>query len=149
MKILSIVAIAGLFLMVACTSAPVNDKQSLAAEPQLTERYWKLLELNGEAVSMSPNQDREAHFILKALDNRLTGYSGCNMFFGNFVLEADNRIRFDQVGATKRACPDAHLQEFEFLQVFGLANNYSFQGGLLALNGDHETPLAVFKSVEF
>mgnify|MGYP001946152245 CR=1 FL=1 len=141
--------ITGLLAVVACTSAPTHDKQHSIAEPQLTERYWKLLTLNDKAIVLSPNQDREAHFILKNTDNRLTGYSGCNAFFGSYTLESGHRIRFDQVGATKRACPDVQLNEFEFLRVFGLANHYRFQDGHLTLTSDGQTPLAVFKSVEF
>lgn len=115
----------------------------------ITEKYWKLVKLAGQDVVMSEHQEREAHFILKTAENRLSGFSGCNNFFGSYTLEKGNRIHFSQLGATKRACPNLQVSEHEFLQVFGMADNYSLNGDTLELYVGRRAPLAIFEAVYF
>jgi heat shock protein HslJ len=112
-------------------------------------KYWKLVKLGGQNVVMSEAQEREAHFILKAEENRLTGFSGCNTFFGFYSLDEGKRIHFDQVGSTRRACPDVQLNEYEFLQVFNLADTFSLNGDTLVLSTEDRTQLAVFQAIYF
>ena len=71
------------------------------------------------------NQEREIYFTLKTGESRVTGFSGCNTFNGNYILEEGNRIRFSIMAATLRACPDVAINESEVLEVFNLADNYT------------------------
>ena len=61
-------------LLAGCGAAPKD-----AAAPPLTRRidgirnkYWKLITLEGQAVTMAPGQEREAHFMLRD-SSRVTG----------------------------------------------------------------------------
>jgi heat shock protein HslJ len=116
---------------------------------EIAGKYWKLVKLGGQNVVMSEAQEREAHFILKTEENKFSGFSGCNAFFGTYTLEQGNRISFGHVGSTRRACPDAQLNEYEFLQVFALADNYSINGDTLELNAEGRASLAIFQAVYF
>ena len=98
---------------------------------------------------MPDNQEREAYFMLKVADNRITGFSGCNTINGSYSVENGNRIRFSQIAMTMRACPDVDLNEAEFLKVFELADNYTVTGDTLMLNVGRRAPLAVFEAVYF
>ncbi len=117
-------------------------------ESDITEKYWKLKTLEGQPVTMADNQEREAYFMLKS-DGSVKGFAGCNTFNGSYDLEDGNRIRFSQMLATLRACPDVEVNESEFLQVFNQADNYTINGDMLMLNVGRRAPLAVFEAVYF
>lgn len=127
----------------------VNDQQTsqkTGIDQSVTEKYWKLVELKGQAVSMGEQRPKEAHFILKNEDSRLVGNSGCNSFSGTYELADGNRIRFSQLIATKMACMDMNTEQ-QFLQVLSAADNYSLQGDSLSLNRARMAPLARFVAV--
>jgi len=110
----------------------------------VTEKYWKLVELNGRPV---PALQREPHLILKAEDGRVNGFGGCNGFMGTYELdEATARIRFGQLASTKMACPDLAL-ETAFHEALRSVDNYSFDGDRLSLNRARMAPLARFEAV--
>lgn len=115
----------------------------------ITEKYWKLIVLEGQPITMAENQERQIHFILKTDEGRITGFAGCNTFTGNYNLEKGNRIRFEKMAVTMMACPDVEVNESEFLQVFELADNYTVRKDTLSLNVGRRAPLAVFETVYF
>jgi heat shock protein HslJ len=117
--------------------------------PQVIEKYWKLVKLEGKLVKMQENQEKEFYFILKTENNRLTGFAGCNSFSGNYSLEKENRIQFSKIASSMKACPDVEVNESEFLKVFELADNYTVDGEVLSLNVGRRAPLAVFEAVCF
>lgn len=125
----------------------MNLKIDRNQENEITEKYWKLKTLEGRDVTMSDNQEREQFFTLKADQNRVTGFAGCNAITGEYKLEDGNRIRFLNVGTTLKTCPDVYLNESEFLEVFNLADNYTIQNDVLSLNVGRRAPLAVFEAV--
>lgn len=113
-----------------------------------TETFWQLESLEGKDFSNFQNHDSKVGFTLLEDNNRVSGYAGCNHFFGNFKFEPGNRIRFSAIGATKMACPDVGFNENEFLKIFGVVDNYTLNGNTLSLNVGRRAPLAVFKKVE-
>lgn len=115
----------------------------------ITEKYWKLKTLEGKDVKMVKNQEKEIYFMLKADDNRVSGFSGCNQILGSYKLEDGNRIRFSNMGSTMMACPDVDLKESDFLKIFEIVDNYTINGDVLSLNVGRRAPLAVFEAVYF
>lgn len=111
----------------------------------ITEKYWKLIELNGRPV---PALSQEPHMILKAEGNHVSGYSGCNRFSGTFTLnEKASRIRFGRMISTQAACPDGMTLEKAFNEVLARADSYSLKGDTLTLNRARMAPLARFEVV--
>lgn len=123
-------------------------ENTLDATP-ITEKYWKLVTLEGQKVTMAQNQERETYFMLKKDQNQVRGFAGCNTFNGTYMLENGQRIRFSPLAATLKACPDVDVNESEFFKVFDLADNYSIRGDTLSLNVGRRAPLAVFEAVYF
>ncbi|MFQ3229926.1 META domain-containing protein [Reinekea sp.] len=157
MKITAIFSGMAIVLLVNCSSfqevqSNVNDV-SLNELPEstntITEKYWKLIELKGQKVTISPGQEKEAHFVLHTEASKLAGYSGCNAFFGEYTLSEGNRIRFENLASTMRACPDLNVSEQELFQVFGMVDNYTIHNDTLQLNIGRRAPLAVFNAVYF
>lgn len=122
-------------------------KKAELQKEHITEKYWKLKTLEGKEIKMADNQEREIYFILKANENRVIGYAGCNTFVGGYNLEEGNRIQFSEVATTLKVCPDVEVEEAEFLKVFELADNYTISGDTLLLHGGKRVPLAVFEAV--
>ena len=116
-------------------------------DPTIKEKYWKLIELNGQPVMMGEDQEREAHFTLRQ-DNRVTGYSGCNALSGTYHLEEGYRIQFTDLAVSMRICPESE-KEREFLDVLNTTDNYSHTGDTLTLNKARMAPLAMFEAVYF
>ncbi len=123
--------------------ADVESKYVLAKVSDIVEKYWKLIELNGEPVAAAENQAREPHFILKIENNRVTGSGGCNTFNGTYTIENLNRIKFSQMATTMMACFDMEI-ESNFLKALEMADNYTVNGDTLSLNRARMAPLARF-----
>ncbi len=154
-SLIAVILIATLTLA-GCSSGKVKKKADTSTTTRgtldlnpITEKYWKLVTLEGQKVRMAPNQERETHFILKTDQNQIRGFAGCNTFNGTYTLEKGQRIRFSPLAATLKACPDVDVNESEFFQVFELADNYSINGDTLSLNVGRRAPLAVFEAVYF
>lgn len=111
----------------------------------VTEKYWKLVELNGRPV---PVLEREPYLILKAEGGRVNGFGGCNTFTGSYEIdEAASRIRFGDIASTMMACPAGMDVESAFHEVLRTADNYSLNGDRLTLNRARMAPLARFEAV--
>ncbi|MFT4090739.1 MAG: copper resistance protein NlpE N-terminal domain-containing protein, partial [Asticcacaulis sp.] len=111
----------------------------------ITEKYWKLVELNGQPVAQLK---REPHIILRAEDNRVTGFGGCNGLLGGYELdEKTQRIRFVGVASTLMACTEGMDVEGALHEVLRSVDNYSLNGDSLTLNKARMAPLARFEAV--
>ena len=113
----------------------------------IVEKYWKLKMLEGKAITMVDNQEREIFFTLKGQDNRVIGFAGCNTISGEYTLEDGNRIRFSNMATTMKMCPDVDINESEVLEVFNLTDNYTINADVLSLNVGRRAPLALFEAV--
>lgn len=114
----------------------------------ITNKYWKLVTLQGQPVTMAPGQEREAYFMLRD-SSRVTGFGGCNVLNGRYELKKSQlRLRFTNMLTTLRACPGPN-PEPGFLEVLNQADNYTLQGDTLRLNVGRRAPLAVFHAVYF
>lgn len=127
--------------------APLAVFKRVVNDEPIVEKYWKLKTLEGKDVKMVENQEKEIYFTLKAEDNRVTGFAGCNTILGSYVLETGNRIRFKNMGSTMMACPDVDFNEADFLKIFQIVDNYTINGDQLSLNVGRRAPLAVFEAV--
>jgi heat shock protein HslJ len=136
-------------IRVTSTSPLVEETSQKKSIEPIVEKYWKLIKLNGQEVKMAENQEREMYFMLTATDNNVKGFGGCNGLSGSYELENENRIKFSQMLTTLRACINPTIRETEFMQVFEIANNYTFKDDTLILNIGKRAPLAVFEAIYF
>lgn len=113
---------------------------------QITEKYWKLVELYGSKVQHTEMGKRETHMILKAENNRVHGSGGCNTFNGSYELKEGNRISFSKIASTLMACENMET-EAQFFKVLEMADNYFISADTLILNRVKMAPLARFEAV--
>ena len=123
------------------------DHYVLAKIPEggVTERYWKLVELNGQPL---PKLDHAPWLILEEADGRMNGFGGCNSFTGSYKLDAAaSRLSFAQIATTSMACISGMDVEQAFYEALRNADNYSLAGDHLTLNRARMAPLARFEAV--
>lgn len=114
---------------------------------KLKEKYWKLIELNGKPLNPAEQSAKEAHIILKVLDKRIIGTSGCNSFNGSYELLPGMRISLSQIASTRMACPNMTIED-QLFEVFSKVDNYTLADGILSLNRARMAPLARFKLID-
>lgn len=106
-------------------------------DPELTEKYWKLISINDKKVTGDDFFGKEPHMIFKSEFGRVNGNDGCNGFGGLYELEG-NSIVFDKMFSTMMACPDS----FVFREFMNIINNenltYEVKGEKLVIKSDKD-----------
>ena len=131
---------AAMILAAGCTSAPPASSKA-----SLTNTYWKLVELDGARVAMTPEQEREVRITLD--DNgKVSGFTGCNRVMGGYTVAADV-LRFTQLGGTRMMCPPPAMQlESAVLANLNSVTGFRIDGEQLILLKDG-APVARYESV--
>lgn len=71
-------------------------------------------------------------------DGKISGFAGCNRFFGTFVA-TDSTLDVGPLGTTRMACPDAIMQqETAFLGEISAATGYLITGHRMTLESADE-----------
>jgi len=139
-----------LLVFVLCISACKTQTKTSASSPSadmkadqaLVEKYWKLVELNGNPLTVSDHNEKEAHIIFKNETNRFSGSAGCNRITGVYNLEKSGGIAFSQTIVSRMMCLNMDI-ETQFLQVLETADTYTVGKDTLVLSKE-KTPLARF-----
>jgi heat shock protein HslJ len=131
--------LAGAFsLLAGCASEPPAPPAK--AEPPMTPAIenieWQQVTADGQASAAT----------LRFEGGRVHGFSGCNRFFGGYVLDGD-RIKLDSLAGTMMACePGVMASESAFLAALRGAQRVSVDAGRLALAGaDDASPPLLFE----
>ncbi len=124
------------------------DAMDLALTKIPPGTFWKLQTLEGKDFSNFQTNGKDIGFTFNDGENKITGFAGCNNFFGAYEVKLGNQIRFTAVGSTRMACPDIMFNESELLNVFFTADNYTINGDILSLNTGKRAPMAIFKKVD-
>ncbi len=128
------------------TDTDSTDLEASEEELPITETYWKLVKLNGQAVVTMQGRLGEIFMLLKEEENRLTGFVGCSTMRGFYELEEDNRLRFRQVALNDPLCLRSNFAG-TLIDVLNQADTYITGGNTLTLHFGRRGPLAVFHAV--
>jgi copper homeostasis protein (lipoprotein) len=123
----------------------LSDNYLLAkhGNPEVENRRWQLVELNGKEVKGSA----ETHYIeFQSSDNTLIVKAGCNMIYNRYKIKNMYRLEVTPGISTLMACEDK--TEDELVKVLLQADNITFNENTLAINKARMASLAVFKLVE-
>lgn len=104
------------------TSSPAMQATSAAIE--LTETYWKLVELRGKTIEEPKEGEKEVFITFKKQESRVNGYAGCNNFNGKYEAKEGNQIKFSAIASTLKACPDMSIED-ELTKVLQQVDNYA------------------------
>lgn len=114
---------------------------------QLIGKYWKLIEINGEAVKVD-GKVKEPH--IKFMTNtQFTGHGGCNSFFGEFKVDNKRNISFSNIGMTERECYFNHYDQ-KLIDALSIPAQFILVGeDELRLQVGKRMPHAKFKAIYF
>lgn len=109
---------------------------------EIADRYWKLIEVNGQAVTDGSTQ-KEPYIQLNSADNRLQATGGCNGLGGTYELKEPNRISFSQMMGTLMACENMEVEN-GLKRALESVDSYHVRGDTLQLFRARMAPLAKF-----
>ena len=140
------------FVVLNISACKVQQKKTNQTAPEIsmsndatniTDKHWKLVELNGNPVeSTTP-----VFIFMHSEDGRVHGNLGCNTFSGSYTLENGNRIRFSQLINTQMFCFEGMDIEAEMVRILQTADNYNLTENRLSLNRARMAPLARFEMI--
>ena len=113
---------------------------------QITDRYWKLIEVSGQPVTDGSTQ-KEPYIQLNSEDSRLQATGGCNGLGGTYELKEPNRISFSQLMGTMMACENMEVEN-GLKRALESADSYYVRGDTLQLIRARMAPLAIFVAKE-
>ena len=134
-------------IMVSRVGGKRDDGEASPSRPDasLTGTYWKLLDLNGQPVSLGAGK-KELHMVLTTEGNQVRGFSGCNQFRGTYEV-SDNKLEFGQMASTMMACVEGMEQEQQFLKVISNTKRFSIRGESLTIYGAGDWLILRFEAV--
>jgi heat shock protein HslJ len=126
----------------ACSTLPVGRTTERTADASadpgkaLEGGPWLLLELNSAIVQL-PAGERQPYLLFQRQDRKVSGYSGCNEFFGSYNLKGDS-LTFSPLGMTRRFCAGtAGDVEQAFLSILSKVRGWRVERKMLLLmDGD-------------
>ncbi|MCK7544920.1 META domain-containing protein [Marinobacter bryozoorum] len=139
-----IIVLGCLALLAACASGPGSQQGGPVPTAPLTNTYWKLMELQGNAVDVPQGEQGEPHMIFRD-DGKVNGFSGCNRFVGEYTVTGANLL-FDSMASTRMACPDDSYETVLY-DVFADTAGVFLEGKVLKLLDDQGHGLARFEAV--
>lgn len=121
----------------ATAVSPADFRRSVAGAD------WELVELQGRPAALGAG-GRRATLRFDTDTSRVSGFAGCNRYFGSYVLgDAEPGLSFGDIGMTKMACSQGMDLERALADVLMQTSRYSLQQERLTLL-NAAGPLAVF-----
>jgi heat shock protein HslJ len=99
----------------------------------LVGKDWELEFLKSDGTQFG--FEDKAPMLTFSEDGKVTGFAGCNNFFGSYDLTA-RTVKITGIGATKMHCNDAMDLETAYLKVLSLELRALFSEGKLILSAD-------------
>lgn len=104
---------------------------------ELAGTRWRLVTYGPASAPLHAldNPGHPATLQFDAKEQRFSGSTGCNRFFGSYRNPGGADLAVGGVGATRMACltPDVNQQETEMLDEFGKAARYGIAGDQLII----------------
>jgi copper homeostasis protein (lipoprotein) len=117
--------------------------QRLKKMGPIFSKKWYLLKIantDAPTESVTPNKP---YFILESFPSSVSGYNGCNRFFGSYKI-SDMEMIFSSLGSTRMACVDFH-NENEINDLFNNVQYYGFENDKLLFLDESGTKLAEWR----
>jgi heat shock protein HslJ len=121
------------------TGALKDNYVLVQVDEKLVNKRWTLVELDGK-----PIKETKAYIIFNQNDNRISGNSGCNDFFGNYRLPNRQRLAISNLISTQKMCIDMDIEQ-QMIEVLKSADGYSINYNTLILNRTQITRIAKFE----
>jgi heat shock protein HslJ len=121
-------------ILVLCAALIVSACATQFGAPatELLETYWRAEQIDGRPVGHRPGT-RELHIVFGRDASRVSGFAGCNGFFGSFEQQGET-LRFGNLGMTRMACVgEGDALEAAFTRALATTATYQITGTRLEL----------------
>lgn len=119
----------------SCDSSKKAIENSKKMEQTLSGTYY-ITEV--EDMDVSSNK---ITITFDVASNKVTGFAGCNSFFGNYALE-NSTLTFQNIGASKKFCAGTASQtERQFLKVLNSVDSFSVSDNSISFSADNSAVL--------
>lgn len=100
------------------------------------QQSWVLTKVDGKEITIT--EPRIVPGMAVDSDLKVSGFGGCNRFFGQIELADSNRIRLTGMGSTKMACiqDDQATVEAVMTQSLQEWNNAALENNILTLTSE-------------
>ena len=108
----------------------------------------KTLDGNWEVTSIKEmsNIEDSPSFRINLETMKITGYSGCNRFFGSITTE-NNLLTFHGMGGTKMACEDFTVENL-FITTIPEVKSFSFKENKLQFKSESNEVIMTMKPIK-
>jgi copper homeostasis protein (lipoprotein) len=121
----------------------ILNKQGANTTLPITETRWILKEMMGKQVEINADKSKPFFIQLRASDNRMAAFAGCNSIAGPYEITENNRLKFGKLMSTMMACENMET-EFALSKVLEETNSYVTSDKRLQLLSGSAKPLATF-----
>ncbi len=111
----------------------------------ITETRWMIKELMGKKVESNEDKNKPFFIQLRASDNRVVAFAGCNSIAGSYEITENNRIKFGKLMSTMMACENMETETM-LNKVLEQTKTYKIIGNKLQLLDEQMQPLAKFEA---
>ena len=100
------------------------------------QQNWILIKIDGKEIKITKPHTVPSMVIDSKL--KVSGFSGCNSFFGQVEIAEGNKFRITAMGSTKMACIQDELATIESLMSKSLQkwNNAALENNILTLTSE-------------
>lgn len=138
----SFLALLPFLLLGACQAS-----KSTTPAASLHNTRWVLRTLAATPIS-TPENSQEIYLQFNATNDQVTGFAGCNRYFGRFEQPTPTTLRLLGVGSTKMFCEARQQTETNYLNALQQTARYEIEGNTLRLyDSADNNPVAVFEAV--
>lgn len=113
--------------------SPAQTAEKVAS---ILDSKWALTSIKGGPLNM-PKEVEAPWIRLMQEGDQIEGFGGCNSLFGKYAIEGA-RIKFIDLGSTKKYCEATQGIETAFMQALRSSAEFKLDGSALKLsaNGD-------------
>lgn len=129
-----------LLLLAGCQSESFEKPDS-----PLTNTYWKLNSLNGNAIT---TYEGNREMFLQFRGEGLRGFGGCNKFNGGYS-NTESTISFQPIASTRMLCQNSSQQEALYLGLLMGSVNYEINGESMRFTTAKNKEIATFSAIYF
>ncbi len=126
------------------TITPPNDDMNNQFEQTLIHGKWILSEIDGTPI-MKYSSDGMPFIEFKSENQRISGFAGCNNFFGKYQVTDKGIISFSEIGATKKYCAERMETEKIFFNILSKRHYIEITENRLIFKSKAQNQIAVFR----
>ena len=130
-----------LFTIVIMAESCNSQKESISAKEVQEKNSSMQEELSGtymvESIEAAKGFSEKLYISFDASTKAVTGFSGCNTFFGNYTTDGKT-ITFGPLATSKKYCQEGQNNiERQFLDALGKVDSYDIKEGFIYLSNNN------------